>query len=69
MQKRWNIHEADEPGLFLWLEFFHNFFQIQVDMLFDFIYSGITLWGVSEAGLSRWPVTPETTGSSPVHPD
>jgi hypothetical protein len=39
-------------------------------LLTQYLLFGIvqTSRGLSEAGLSRWPVTPEITGSSPVAP-
>lgn len=40
-------------------------FKLPIDFFFMLLYSQ-NIWGRSEAGLSRWPVTPETAGSSPV---
>ena len=43
-------------------------FKLPIDFFFMLLYSQ-NIWGRSEAGLSRWPVTPEIAGSSPVAPD
>ena len=40
-----------------------------IDISAGFLYYDKALWGRSEAGLSRWPVKPETAGSSPVAPE
>ena len=43
------------------------FFILTLSVSFDIIEER-NVWGRSEAGLSRWPVTPEIAGSSPVAP-
>ena len=43
------------------------FFILTLSVSFDIIEEH-NVWGRSEAGLSRWPVTPEIAGSSPVAP-